>query len=204
MIIEKNYEVFILYIYIFFGLFILGFLIQFIKYRSVLRDKEKLTKIHQLSMKFYFSIINNTVEVEDFKSELDDLNFEYKKLLKTKFFIYSYGKTYEVFQLLLTHYQLLLSIVKIRGKDVLLDTLYSKLNTSFRYNNSYYDDLIKEEFKILVNPLLYIGFSLNFIISSIAKSANLKLPKSFESIISVFSGLLSIVQGLFFLYEHFG
>ena len=192
-----------LYIYIFSGLLILGFLIQLKKYYSVIQNMKKLTEIYELSKTFYSSILDKNSDTEHLKLQLDALYYEYNKFLKKKFFIVYYSTNYEVFEFLLTKYKLLSSIVETREKDTLLNNVYSKLNTSYAYNNSYYEDLTKEEFKKLINPLLYLGFSFDFIFSSVAESANLKLPKSFESILSVLSALFTIIQALFFFYDRF-
>lgn len=192
-----------MYIYIFSGLLILGFLIQLKKYYSVIQNMKKLTEIYELSKTFYSSILDKNSDTEHLKLQLDALYYEYNKFLKKKFFIVYYSTNYEVFEFLLTKYKLLSSIVETREKDTLLNNVYSKLNTSYAYNNSYYEDLTKEEFKKLINPLLYLGFSFDFIFSSVAESANLKLPKSFESILSVLSALFTIIQALFFFYDRF-
>ena len=164
---------------------------------------KKLTEIYELSKTFYSSILDKNSDTEHLKLQLDALYYEYNKFLKKKFFIVYYSTNYEVFEFLLTKYKLLSSIVETREKDTLLNNVYSKLNTSYAYNNSYYEDLTKEEFKKLINPLLYLGFSFDFIFSSVAESANLKLPKSFESILSVLSALFTIIQAVFFFYDRF-
>ena len=64
-----------LYIYIFSGLLILGFLIQLKKYYSVIQNMKKLTEIYELSKTFYSSILDKNSDTEHLKLQLDALYY---------------------------------------------------------------------------------------------------------------------------------
>lgn len=85
---------------------------------------------------------------------------------------------------------------------ILNDVSYSRifynaiegLETTLIYNLSYYEKLKKKYFLYIFNPLLYLGNSINFILSSLLHKTNLTLPEILKQTISIFASFCTLVQ----------
>ena len=72
---------------------------------------------------------------------------------------------------------------------------------STSYNISYYDEKRNKNFKNIFNPFIYLGNSLNFILSVLFQNIDLKFPSFLEKSISILSGIATIIQFIFFIKE---
>ncbi len=191
------------YYYLFFSFFIFGFLIQIFKFISVYKNQEKLKSIHVDVMLFHNSILEENKKFLSFKRNVNLVLFEYNKLIKKKFYITIDDSKYEALQYLLSNSNEFFYFYKtINSYAINLIKTVELIGTSFEYNLSYYDEQKKIEFLKIFNPILYLGNSLNFLVTSLFKESTFDFPKSLESILSIFSNLFTVIQFLFLFYRY--